>query len=300
MITSHTSKERKGSDYRNLSPFCAEYDIPCLKTSDINDEECKLFVRSLEAEYIFILGWSQIFDTELISLAKVYGSHPSKLPYGAGRAPIVWTVLEKLTSSALSIFEVTEQVDAGRIVFQSNFDIPVNSTSYDVYHLATQHMKVGFLKLYDDICSGKVTPVPQDKASRSVRARRTPYDGKLDFSKTADSIDLLIRAAGDPFPGAYSFFNGEKVIIWSSTPADASIHKGCNGQILKKENSRLLVQCGDKPLWLHDFSNSGGDKLELSYFQLGARFGVKLEEEVLLLRQKVNHLQELLNEHGIF
>ena len=299
VITGALDQERRGSDYRDLKPFCALRKIPMLRVSSINSKEAKAFIKSTDASLMFILGWSQILDDEILSLVKVYGSHPSKLPYGAGRAPVPWTVLENNHCSALSIFEVVKDVDAGNLVYQHEFDLPIDSSSNDLYMIVAEELLKGFVSLYDNIVTGNVCPIAQNLTERTVRAKRFPCHGKIDFSMSAAEVLTLIRATTEPYPGAYSFFNGIKVIIWKSEKVDQNQHKGSPGQILMKKEGKLLVQCVDSPVWVYDFTTDEGEEIEINSFPLGASFGVLVEEEVLLLKDELNLMRSILKENGL-
>lgn len=299
IITSHKKLESRGSDYRDLMPFSRVNSINLLRTDDINSIESKNFIRSTSATHLFILGWSQILDEDLINQITIYGSHPSKLPYGAGRAPIPWTIIERQESSAISIFEVVKEVDAGRIIYQREFDVIKGSTATELYSEVSKQLSIGFVKVYKDIKNDDLTPVVQDDSQRTIRAKRTPFDGKIDFSKPASEVHSLISAVTEPFPGAYSFFGGEKVTIWKSEEVEYWQHKGTIGQILRKESNKLLVQCGDKPIWLYDFSSDNHAQLSTFDFALGSSFGVFLEDEVVALRKEVEDLKKVIRRNGL-
>ncbi|MCH7873509.1 MAG: hypothetical protein IID33_17565, partial [Planctomycetes bacterium] len=70
------------------------------------------------------------------------------------------------------------------------------------------------LELAPAIKSGTLTRTPQDHAQATYYPKRTPADGLIDWSKSTDDVYRLIRAAGRPYPGAFSFLPDTKVTIW--------------------------------------------------------------------------------------
>ena len=97
------SKESIGvSDYIDLHPLCESNDIKTIDTKDINSVETCTQIKNEEPDYIFVLGWSQIFKEELLNIPNefVVGSHPSPLPDGRGRAPVPWTIIQEKKKSA--------------------------------------------------------------------------------------------------------------------------------------------------------------------------------------------------------
>ena len=46
---------------------------------------------------------------------------------------------------------------------------------------------------------------------------RLPEDSQINWNETAEIISRLVRASSAPYNGAYSFLNGEKIIIWKAS-----------------------------------------------------------------------------------
>ncbi|GIT30626.1 MAG: hypothetical protein Ct9H300mP1_26720 [Planctomycetaceae bacterium] len=100
----------------------------------------------------------------------------------------------------------------------------------------------------------------QPSEGSSYRARRTPADGHIDFRPSAETIERLVRAVSHPYPGAYSYYGGTKVVFWRASLQGIPNHVGTPGQILLSKDGRLLVQAGDRPLWLFDAMVESGRK----------------------------------------
>ncbi|AXH14479.1 hypothetical protein CP985_13855 [Malaciobacter mytili LMG 24559] len=295
LISTKKKKEKKGSDYVDLEPFAKKHKIAYFETDDINCIEAKNWIKNINVDVIFILAWSQLFDSELLSLPKYFtiGSHPSKLPYGAGRAPVVWTILEELKSTAVSLFKVNDGVDSGALLLQKEFDIPPNSNSRKLYDLISENLSDAFVEVYTKIINNELKEVNQDLQKRTIRAKRQPKDGYIDFKiMTNKEVDLLIRATTDPYPGAFSYYKNKKVIFWDSEIEENCKYKGTFGQILKKENNSLLVQCKDFPIWLKDIWVE--EKNDINFFKLGDCFGIDFISEIEVLNKKIKELEEMV------
>ena len=52
------------SDYVDLHPI-AHAGIPVIDTVDINDQVTIAAIRELDADYLFVLGWSQLLERRL-------------------------------------------------------------------------------------------------------------------------------------------------------------------------------------------------------------------------------------------
>jgi methionyl-tRNA formyltransferase len=59
--------------------------------------------------------------------------------------------------------------------------------------------------------------IPQD-SSPSYCCARVPNDGEIDWQQSTFAIDRLIRSLTPPFPGAFTYFNAERLIIARAEP----------------------------------------------------------------------------------
>src|SRR5260370_31327521 len=58
----------------------------------------------------------------------------------------------------------------------------------------------------------------QDDSQATVMQKRRPEDGLIDWRRSTREIYNWVRALAQPYPGAFSFLNGERVWIWEARP----------------------------------------------------------------------------------
>jgi len=278
LVTLPFQDQERGSDYRDLVPFCNENNISYFRIKDINSKETKDWLRDINPDVIFILGWSQIFDKELINLPKKYivGSHPSDLPFGAGGAPVVWTILEDLRKSAVSFFKINKNVDAGNLVLQKHFSILERTDSMLLYNLVSNKLSEGFIEIFNQIQNNTLSENIQDISRRTLRPKRVYEDGLLNFNKSAEEIDRLIRATTEPYPAAFSFYKGKRYSIWKSELSNIISNKSKTGEVLEIKKDRILVQCFESTLWLCDITDSSGETISAEKFEIAQQFDLDL------------------------
>jgi methionyl-tRNA formyltransferase len=281
------------SDYVDLHQLCRDKSIRVIDTEDINGRDTIKSLESLAPDYIFTLGWSQLFKKNLLAIPRrfVVGSHPSPLPEGRGRAPIPWTILQESKKGAVTLFRMEQGVDSGPILIQKWFDMPERPYAMDVYLIAARTLKNAYCKLYDEIKIGNCTETVQDLSKASFRAKRLPEDGHIDFSKNAEEIERLIRAVSEPYPGAFTFYGGRRVSIWRASADKVPPYLGTIGQILTKREEKLVVQGGDRAVWVWKFTIDG-ESVDPSFFDIGSKFGFNLEIELISLRRELESLKK--------
>ena len=220
------SKKSVYSDFALFDSICNKFNIQNIKVNNINDAENIEILKSLKPDLILIMGWSQLLKKDVIEIPKlgVIGSHPTELPKYRGRAPIPWSIIKELSESALTFFYIQEGIDDGDIFAQEFFSISSNDDATSLYDKITnlgKKMIIENLKLLQNGESKRIKQVQ----SKFIEywPKRTPDDGLIDWSKSCKEIDILIRATTYPYPGAFTFFKNQKIIIWKSSFSETKI-----------------------------------------------------------------------------
>lgn len=289
LITLPAGRSKNVSDYVDLHPFCQEHGIKTIDTNNVNAEETIAAVKAENPDYLFTLGWSQIFKIDFINCFSqfVVGTHPSKLPHGRGRAPLPWTILEDLSSSAVSFFKIDTGVDTGSLIFQREFDIPPRTYVKDLYAMVGRELSHGFYEIYKSIDAQiPITFSKQKEENVTIRGKRTPSDGLIEFNQKCESVERLIRAVGEPYPGAYTYYKDEKITFWEVELDTEGIYFGTLGQIHKKGGNGILVQFSDGNLWLNSPTGENSDVVPLKFFRVGDKLGYSLQDEIYNLKRQ--------------
>jgi methionyl-tRNA formyltransferase len=261
-------------------------------------------MAALSADRLFILGWSQLVRQPVLDafVSGVVGSHPSPLPSGRGRAPLPWTILEGRTRNAVTLFELSLGVDSGGILAQRWYDVPERATARDLYDINAAALRDAFIDVHDAIRDDILDPVAQDETQASYRGKRIPADGLIDFAWSAGEIDRLVRAVSTPYPGAYSYVEGYRVVFWASEPSDTRNRKGQPGQILARRGEDVLVQAGaGDAIWLCEpqIADAAGEQVDpRSVLRVGQCLGYRMQDEIHALRERIARLEAILTERG--
>lgn len=236
------------SDFADLRPLAQRYSVPLWGINHINnDPEVVAQMRDLRPDYIFIIGWSEIVKRPVLELPTqaCIGFHPSLLPQNRGRAVIPWTILQGLRRSGATLFYMDEGVDSGDILTQKAFTVEPDETARTLYNKVIVTLREMIREVLPLMENGNPPRYPQDHSKATYCAKRTPADGLIDWQWPAERIWTLIRAVGEPYPGAFTFHRGRKLIIWEATFIGAAPYYGVPGQVQAINQDGVLVQCGD-------------------------------------------------------
>lgn len=217
------SKRKSYSDYVSFDEITKKNQITHVKVKNINDLYNVEFLKSIQPDIILVTGWSQLLKKEILEIPKlgVIGTHPTELPKYRGRAPIPWTILKNLQESALTFFYMKDGVDDGDILDQRKFAISEDDDASSLYQKIIDIGKEMILENLHLLEMGKAKRIKQDETKFiEYWPKRTPEDGRINWSKSAKEIHTLIKATTHPYPGAFSYFKNSKLIIWNALLLD--------------------------------------------------------------------------------
>ncbi len=245
------SKKMNFSDFSNFDDITKKYSLKHVKVNNINDIENIEILNQIQPDLILVMGWSQLLKNDILSIPKlgVIGSHPTELPKYRGRAPIPWSILKDLKQSALTFFFIEESVDDGDILDQQKFLIDDNDDATSIYNKVIVLGKQMIISTLHSIKDGNAKRIKQDPTLFIENwPKRTPEHGKINWDSTSDEVLKLIRATTYPYPGAFTFYNHQKVIIWK---AESTNEKSLgSGLITSVSKNGIKVSCKDKILLL--------------------------------------------------
>lgn len=282
----------KVSGYTNFQDICVTNEIRYISYQDINDSKNIDIINQLQPDIIFAVGFSQILNDEILNKPKkgVVGFHPTVLPIGRGRAPIAWTVLKEKEGAA-NFFLMGNGVDDGSIFVQERFDVTNFDDATSIENKILCAIDLALDRWLPKIKKGEWKPKEQDEIFATEYARRAPIDGIIDWSDTAFNIDRLIKASSEPHPGAFTFYDDSKLIIWKSKLEREKKIKGVIGRIVKKQDSSLLIQTGEGLLWIDSYEVENNKQPVV-----GSRFGYYNQYEIYKIKKEITQIKQMLDE----
>lgn len=263
------SQAERISDYRSLRRLATDAALPFLSFVKVSEPEVETFLCERAPDMLWVIGISQLVPDRLINIARYcgLGFHPTMLPEGRGRAPVAWTIL-KNARAAVSLFVLTHEADAGDLIAQREVAVKPDDYSEELIERTNHVLSEVVLELAPLIKSGSVPRVPQDHSKATHYEKRTPADGVIDWHAPTEAVYRLVRAAGRPYPGAFTHGGGNKVTIWRAQPCEVDVSDGSSpGQVLANDASGVLIRTGDAALRATEVEADGG----LGVLEVGMR-----------------------------
>ncbi|WP_435955704.1 bifunctional UDP-4-amino-4-deoxy-L-arabinose formyltransferase/UDP-glucuronic acid oxidase ArnA [Dryocola sp. BD626] len=246
-IYTHPDAPSENHFFGSVARTAAEHGIPVYAPEDVNHPLWVDRIKSSAPEVIFSFYYRNLLCDEILSSATVgaFNLHGSLLPKYRGRAPLNWVLVNGETETGVTLHRMVARADAGAIVAQQRVEITPEETALTLHHKQREAATTLLRDILPIIKTGDFPQHEQDISQGSYFGRRTPQDGRIDWSNSATEINNLIRAVTDPWPGAFSYVGGTKFIVWKGrVVANAAGAKA--GTVLSV--SPLIVAAGEDAL----------------------------------------------------
>jgi methionyl-tRNA formyltransferase len=208
---------------------------PLVKINHINDKKSIEEIRRANLDWLFIVGWSQIANSEVLELPRlgVLGMHPTLLPQGRGRASVPWAIIKGLSETGVTLFKLDNGVDTGPILSQIKIPIKRKETATSLYKLiANGHCDLIKNVWLNNLLPNNISLDYQDDNNATIWPGRKPEDGQILNNMSMEKIDCIVRATTKPYPGAFFLNNNKKIIIWNGK-VNNSFKESDNGYTIK-------------------------------------------------------------------
>lgn len=206
-----------------------------------NGRLASFFIKE-KPDVILSINYLFIIEKEVIDIVKyAVNFHGSLLPKYRGRTPHVWSIINNEPIAGITAHIIDEGCDTGPLILQKEIPINWEDTGSDILK------KFGLLypemvnEVLETIYTGTIRTIPQDHSKATYFGKRSPEDGLIDWDWQKERIRNWIRAQADPYPGAFTFLDDQKVIIDKVVFSEAGYEEQMpNGLILECTPSILV------------------------------------------------------------
>jgi methionyl-tRNA formyltransferase len=247
--------------------------IPVFQPERVRLEENRAVFADLRPDFIIVVAYGQILPGWLLKSARfaAINVHASLLPRYRGAAPVLWAILNGESVTGVTTMMMEEGLDSGPILLQQKVPISLSETAGE---LAEDLSVVGadlLIRTLDAWHSNSFGPVAQNESQVSWAPRIKKEMALISWEKRARDIHNQVRAM-NPWPVAYTGFQGKRLHIWRSWPEDpASGFEQPPGTFLGLSQNALRIQCGEGTvLELFEVQMSSRSRVSGRDFAIGA------------------------------
>ncbi|HPJ25870.1 MAG TPA: methionyl-tRNA formyltransferase [Synergistaceae bacterium] len=245
-------------------------------TENINRDEALLRELSENPPQAFVVvDFGQLIWEPYLS-APAWGClnvHPSLLPRYRGAAPIQRALMDGVSSTGVTVFRLTEAMDAGPILHQEVFVVSEEATSGDLFTSLAERGGKNLLNVLQLLRREQCPFRLQNEEDAIYAPKIAKEELRIDWNSSAASVHNKVRAL-NPAPSAYTEFQGKRLKIWKT---QQSLERGEPGRVIALSEGYPVVACASGAIRLLEVQYQGKARQDAASW---AR-GVRIKEDVL-------------------
>lgn len=276
-----TQPDRPVGRHGTLTPppakaYAIAHGIAVSQFDRIRSAEGVAALKAFAPDLMVTAAFGQLLSAENLAIPThgCINVHGSLLPKYRGAAPIQWAVINGETRTGVTTMLTDIGMDTGDILLFDETDIPPNETAGELYDRLAGIGAGTLARTLQALEAGTLKRIPQNEAQATKCVMLKKEHGKLDFAQPAQQAHDRVRGT-NPWPGAYATLAGEPLKIWQTRICADDSFSDVPGTCRETPDSRLLVQCADRPLELVTLQAPGGKRLDAKAFLRGRPLGGK-------------------------
>ncbi|MQF98002.1 MAG: methionyl-tRNA formyltransferase [SAR202 cluster bacterium] len=200
-------------------------------------------LEKLKPDIIVVAAYGIILPPSALQIPVIgtLNIHPSLLPLYRGPTPVVTAILRGDPVTGVTIMEVDEGTDTGRVIVQQEEPIKDEDTTVE---LTRRLFKQGANLLAQQMTNyyeGKIKLFKQDDTKATYTEKLTKDSGAIDWSQPAINIWRQVKAYS-PWPGAYTRWNNKRIKLLDVWPSDFNINPiAAIGKVVVDDTKRPYV-----------------------------------------------------------
>jgi methionyl-tRNA formyltransferase len=257
-----------------VKALALERGIPVYQPERLKPPEVADALRAWRADLGVVAAYGRIIPEHLLTIPRfgMINVHASLLPKYRGAAPVHRAVINGDSQTGVTIMRVVKELDAGGMLAKVTRPIAPDETS-DVVETALADRGAELLvTVVDQLASGTAREEPQDETQATYAPRLTKEEGLIDWTQSASQIHNRVRGLY-PWPHAYTFFKGTRLIVLRSVVATRNESAAATnpGTITGVTSEAIHVATGDGALAILDVQPEGRRAMRAHDFLLGHR-----------------------------
>ncbi len=284
-VAVYSQPDRPSGRGKKLSPspvkqLALANGIPVLQPASLKTEETQAQFASLKLDLLIVVAYGLILPAEILE-APTYGCinvHASLLPRWRGAAPIERALLAGDKVTGVTIMEMDEGLDTGKMIHKVEVEITATDTRQDLEDKLVVAGGIGLLQTLSNLPTAKAAAKTQDDSKATYAAKLNKAEALISFQQSALQIDRVIRAGIGRLP-AYCFYHGERVRFLQATPSSGKFTQP-SGTIVNVSKDSITVSCDQSSLQITSIQLPGKNAVSIrdlnnsrpDYFRIGSLF----------------------------
>ncbi len=224
--------------------YIKSYSLPEIQAKGVNTKKFKTELLKLNPDIILVGSWGEKISKEIYDLPRIaaINAHPSLLPEYRGPNPYFWVIRNQEQVSGVTFHLIDKGLDTGAILAQEEIKIYPSDTGKSLKSRTVLAARGVVCELLKSLSEDVIIPLTQREDKASYYSH--PCDLELDFSKTAEENEALVRAI-HPWGETYFYHNNTCLAVSKAEVGENQTKYTEAGTVTNADGKTIEVLCGD-------------------------------------------------------
>ena len=251
-----------------VKKLALEHEIPVFQPQKLRDPLAVAELQKLQPDLIVVVAYGQILPKAVLDIPRYHciNVHASLLPKYRGAAPINKAIIDGETETGVTTMLMDVGLDTGDMLVRHSLTIGENETAGQLHDRLAILGREAMEETLKQLCVGTLTAEKQDDALSCYAPMLKKEDGLISWQRSATEIHNQVRGL-DPWPGAFTYLDGEVLKIAATTVAADSSEAA--GTIISADKTGIRIACGEGVLIVGELQLPGRKRLSVMNFLSG-------------------------------
>lgn len=228
------------------------------------------FLKEMDIDLLITTAYGQFLPVEVLKLSKInnINVHASLLPLLRGGAPIHRAIIEGHKQTGITIMEMIDKMDAGRMYGKAVVEIDDEINTSQLFEKLAIVGRDLLLETLPGIIDNTNKGEEQDENEATFAYNIKREEEKIDFNLPTLNVHNLIRGLSET-PGAHCFYNEKQFKIYKAKIYGYQNDDVAAGTLKIIDKNRIIVKCSDGYLELLTIQIEGKQKMDIKSFLNG-------------------------------
>lgn len=251
IVAVYTQPDKQGKRKNQLAPrpvkdLALQHDIPVYQPHSLRDIDEQQALKELDADLMVVVAYGMILPEAVLNVPRFgcINVHASLLPRWRGAAPIERSMLASDSETGVTIMQMDVGLDTGDMLNKVFTPISSEDSAPELEQRLAVLGAEALVETLPAIESQTLSPEIQDEALVTYADKLDKAEGQINWSKSADQIDLLVRSLSPRVAVTFNL-DDQPVKLLQTKVVD---QQGSAGEILPSNKKSIVVACGNQAL----------------------------------------------------